>query len=258
MSREELRKAALYEAENCIPLPIEDVYLDFQVIPGEKKGHLDILVASLPKKIVDPYVSSIEKAGFSPAVLEIESVSIARAIIEREEFLEPTLIVDIGENKTNFIISSRGAIQFSSFNSMSSESFTKEISKERDISLSGAEALKVKYGIEGKEGERNLSILNSLSGKLKEEIEKYLAYYDSSSFLLPSKEKKEGIRRIIVCNDGASLKGLDSFLSKELGIEVKTGNPFSNFSKGLLDISEKEAQNYVAAFGLALRNFEER
>ncbi len=86
MKEEEIAGAVRFEAENHIPVPIEDVYLDFQVIQPlyNHLDHLDILIAALPKKIVDPYILSLKKAGLLPKALEIESSAIARALIKNE------------------------------------------------------------------------------------------------------------------------------------------------------------------------------
>src|SRR4030043_1477166 len=96
--KEDMASAVIYEAENYIPLPIEEVYLDSQIIsPIENHlNHCDVLIAALPKKIVDPYISCLKLAGLRPRALEIESLSIARALIENETTDCPVLIIDLG------------------------------------------------------------------------------------------------------------------------------------------------------------------
>ena len=139
MDKEKLGKAVMFEAENYIPLPINEVYLDFQIISSnsEKKDkkRLNVLVSASPKKIVDSYVSSIEKAGLSPVFLEMESMSTARSVIKKEKNIKSLLLVDIGETKTNFIIFSKNSVQFTSSDSISSGDFTKKISEHNKISL---------------------------------------------------------------------------------------------------------------------------
>lgn len=81
MKEEELKKAVYFEAENYVPLPIDRVYLDSQIVPPltNHLDHLDVLIAALPKKTVDPYLSSLKEAGLQPIFFEIESQAIARA-----------------------------------------------------------------------------------------------------------------------------------------------------------------------------------
>lgn len=89
MNGEELKLAVPLEAENYIPMPIEEVYLDFQVI-CPIKNHFDnteVLIVAMPKKIVDSYVSCFKKAGLTPIILEAESEAIARALVKEKQTL---------------------------------------------------------------------------------------------------------------------------------------------------------------------------
>ncbi len=55
MKTKELKEAIYFEAENYIPLSIEDVYLDFQIIQPlyNHLDHSDVLITALHKKIID-------------------------------------------------------------------------------------------------------------------------------------------------------------------------------------------------------------
>ena len=59
MKKEELMSAIRLQAETYIPYPIDTVYIDFAVIRPfhNHVDHLDVLVASLPREVVDSYVS---------------------------------------------------------------------------------------------------------------------------------------------------------------------------------------------------------
>ena len=173
MSEEELKSAVIYEAENYIPLPIEEVYLDSQVIPPvypvrdykdkEKRqrdqisngvynhlDHFDVLIAALPKKTVDPYLSVLKMAKLEPVSLEIESLSISRALIKGEVSAFPVLLIDLGATRTSFIIFSGHSLRFTSSIPVSSGNFTEIISKTLGVDLAEAEKLKIKYGLEEK------------------------------------------------------------------------------------------------------------
>src|SRR3989344_4986189 len=103
MSDEELKKSVRFEAENYIPLPIDDVYLDFRVIQPFRNhlDHVDVLIAALPKKIVDPYVASIKQAGLMPVAMEIESQAVSRALVKNEISPFPILLIDFGATRTS-------------------------------------------------------------------------------------------------------------------------------------------------------------
>ena len=79
LPKEDLRSAVIYEAENYIPMPIESMYLDFQVISPIRSqnhlDHLDVLVGAVPKDTVDPYLNCLKQAGLEPLALEVESLA---------------------------------------------------------------------------------------------------------------------------------------------------------------------------------------
>jgi len=117
MTKEELRSAIIYEAENHIPLPIEQVYLDFRVISPsflKEDSVQEVLVVALPKTIVDSYLSVFKKAGILPKVFETESIAISRALIKNEESQFPLALIDLEETKANFIIFLKNSIRFTS------------------------------------------------------------------------------------------------------------------------------------------------
>jgi type IV pilus assembly protein PilM len=279
MTREELKKAIKFEAENYIPLPIEEVYLDFQIVQPlyNHIDHLDVLIAALPKKIIDPYLSSIKKSGLIPTVLEIESQAISRALIKNEVSPSPVLIIDLGATRTSFIIFSGYSLRFTSSILVSSQIFTESISKSMNIDLLEAEKLKQKYGLEtrekisfkkklkGIEFEKEITedkrIFNALIPPiidLVEQIKKHLNYYQthvSHEHLDPG--NKESVKKILLCGGGANLKGLSDILSLELKIPVVMGNPWINILPSPLqetpELPYEKSLSYTTALGLALR-----
>src|SRR4030043_1236723 len=150
LKTEELRDAVYFEAENYIPLSIEDVYLDFQTIQPlrDHLDHSDILIAAFPKKIINPYVSCLKKAGLQPQTLEIESIAIVRSLIKNGVSSYPLLLIDFGANRTSLIIFSGYSLRFTRSLSLSSQEVAKTISQELNVSLQEAENLKVKCGLE--------------------------------------------------------------------------------------------------------------
>jgi type IV pilus assembly protein PilM len=272
MSEEDLKSAVIYEAENYIPLPIEEVYLDFQIVPPvvNRLDHFDVLLAALPKKTVDPYLSSLKKAGLQPKVLEIESLSIARASIKDQITSYPVLLIDLGATKTSFIIFSGHSIRFTSSIPVSAGNLTEIIAKVLKVNLAEAERIKIKYGLE----ERiELKIKNRTKIKrekgeifealipvlvdLIQQIKRHLAYYQThaSHEHLPPDDRE--VSKILLCGGGANLKGLTELLALELKIPVELVNPWVNIlAKGQRETPElsfEKSLSYTTALGLALR-----
>jgi type IV pilus assembly protein PilM len=259
MSEKELDLAVPLEAENYIPLPIDEVYLDFQVISPIKDyfNHLEVLIVALPKKIVDSYISCLKKAGLVPIILEAESEAIARALVKKETNIPPLILIDFGENNTDFIVFSGNSIRFTASIPISSAMLTKSISESLKLDPDDAEKLKIEHGLTDKKNnskaERASQVITPIIEDLIEQIKKYINFYrDHSSYeyLLPDAK----IKKILLCGGGAELKGLGEFMSKNLEIPVELGDPFVNFlQKKIKSIIKKDVISFTTAVGLAQR-----
>lgn len=260
---EDIKSAVIYEAENYIPLPLEEVYLDSQVIlPFHNHlDHFDVLIAALPRRIVDPYLFCLRKAGLRPKALEIESSAIARALVKNEVSPFPLLLIDLGATRTSFIIFSGYSLRFTTSISVSSRIFTEIISQNLNVDLKEAEKMKIKYGIkeEGRNGESSklLKSLAPILSDLAKETKKYISYYQTHTSHEHLLSENQEVRRIFLSGGGANLKGLTDFLSRELKIPVTLGNPWANILSEPLEkipqLTLGESLRYTTALGLALR-----
>ncbi len=268
MSEEDLKSAILFEAENYIPLPVDQVYLDCEIVKPlfDHQKKLDVLLAACPKNIVNSYLKVLKEAKLKPIAFEIESQAIVRALIEKGKSLFPVLIVDLGATRTSFIIFAERSVRFTCSIPISSNLFTEIIAKNLKIPLKEAEELKRKYGLGEKiefkfEDEKLLlerkrggifEILVPVLVDLAQQIKKYFDYYESHSLTtgLPKDGKK--IRKVILSGGGANLKGLKEFLEIELKIPVEIGNPWINISEKE-QMQKEESLAFVTAIGLAQR-----
>jgi len=265
LQEKDLKKAVQYEAENYIPLPLEEVYIDSQIIPPicNHLDHSDVLLVAFPKKVVDSYVSFLKKAGLQPRALELESLAIARALIKKEVIPYSLLIIDIGSVRTGFIIYSGYSLRFTTSISISYFDFVEATKEEFKTNTAKAEKLQTKRGLVSKnpEGKKVFKSLVPVLADFVKQIKKYLDYYysHSSHEHLPPEEK--GIRKILLCGKGAQIKGLADFLSEQLGISVELGNPWVNILPSLHQkppLSQGESLKYTTALGLALRGIREK
>jgi type IV pilus assembly protein PilM len=219
MSRGELKSAVLFEAENYIPLPIDQVYLDFQIITPLKDGldHLDVLVAATPKKVVDSYVLCAQSAGLTPICAEVESLAIARALVKNETSENPIVLIDIGKNNIGFMVFSGCSMRFTYSIPISPEKFTKQ------------------------------AVLKELS----EQIKKYINFYQehASHEHIPSNGE---IKSILLTGGGSNYKNLTNFITKETGIQTEIGNVLVNLPTLKNVNPEINLPSFACAIGLAL------
>jgi len=260
LEKEEIEETIKFEIENYIPLEIKQVYYDFEKIEikNNQKKYQEVLIAAVPKRIVDPYLETLRQAGLKPLALEIECLSTVRSLIKKDADIDPLLIIDIGENKTSFIIFSEKSLRLTSTIPISSQVLTMAISKNLKIKLDEAEILKLKEGLIGRKNvfEAMIPCLTDLT----EQIKNHLAYYRSHSTKEKGLKNSRRLEKILICGSGANLKGFVNFLSSNLKIEVEIGNPWVNILeeggiKEVPKLSFKKSLGYTTALGLALKEY---
>jgi type IV pilus assembly protein PilM len=274
MSNEDLKSAIVYEAENYIPLPIENVYLDFQVVSSkEDSQEMEVLIAAFPKKIVDSYTDCLQRAGLKVLSLEIESLAVARALVEKEFTEKPILLIDLGFSRTGFVIFSGRSVRFTSSIQVSSNNFTQIIAKNLNLDEETAEKLKIRHGLEGKISfkikeertekkiERGMvfeALIPALAD-LIQQIKRCQDYYQNHASSQGLSDNM-AIEKVLLCGGGANLKGLPELLSVELKSPVALGNPWINIfpqNNIVSSLSPEESLSYTTALGLALKGMQD-
>ncbi|MEA3293056.1 MAG: type IV pilus assembly protein PilM [Patescibacteria group bacterium] len=262
MEEEELKKAIFFETENYIPFSIKNVYLDFQIVPPIYKhiDHLDVLITAMPKKIIDPYLSCVKKADLLPIIIETNAQSMARALVENELSPLPILLIDLGPIDSTLVVFYGHSLRFTSSISISSQKFNESISMALSVDAKKADRLKTKYGVgkpKSKEGKRVFNALIPCLTDLREQINKYIDYYYTHTVNKRSPSDERKIEKVYLSGEGANLNGLPDFLSMELKIPVKKGNPWANILekpfRSVPELSFERSLGYTAALGLALR-----
>lgn len=249
MAESEAESAVPYEAENFIPMPIDQVYLDWQKI-GETDDKMNILMIASPKEFVDKYLEILDKAGLKVAAFEVESQSCHRALIPTGS-VETTLLVDISDARTSLIMVEEGSLQFTSTIPIAGNSFTESLAKILGVSVAKAEEIKRRVGLSNTTEYPNiktalLPVLTSLSA----EIKNILKFH--------SEHSNKTVDRVLLAGGTAKLKNLSEFLAPQLAdagvTKVEVGNPWQNFPQiKNASLGPIESLGFVTAIGLASR-----
>ena len=209
MSDTEAIEAVPFEAESFIPLPIDQVYLDWQKLGHTEDGKMNILIIAAPKEFVDSYLAILDHARITTIALEVESQSCTRVLFAGSE-PETSLIIDLEANRSSLVMIEDGNLQFTSTIPIAGNSFTESIARSLGISSIKAEEIKKKVGIANTAEYPNiktalLPVLNTLSA----EVRNILKFHSGHS------QKQVG--RIILVGGTAKLANLPEFLAMELG-----------------------------------------
>lgn len=265
MKEREIRGALELQLEEYVPLSIDNIIFDFEIInkdifekKSKNKGSLDVNVIAFPKTVVEDYRDVFIKANFMPLVFEMEAQAFTRVVVPKGDE-DSFFIIDFGGSRSTFVIVSNQRVQFTSTVLVGGDELTEALSNDLNIDIFQAEEIKRARGLVKRKG--NEKVFNSLLrgiAAIKEEIDKHIIYWNSRSEI---SEEQRKIKKILLCGGNANLIGLPEYLSYELKLPVERANIWVNIKpveEKIPEIEYKDSLTYAAALGLALRslNFE--
>lgn len=253
LSNEELSQAIVYAAEEFVPMPIQDVNLNYQVIfrsphKGPNSRTVVFVVAS-PKTLINKYISILQNSGLKPQSIETEVIAVSRALVTNNQFSPTTLIIQLGALTTDYAVVSEGLILLTRSISTGGIALTRAIAQSFNFELVQAEEYKKVYGILADQLEGKLyQILKPIVDVIVAEGRRVIQAHEGQNPQL-------GVKRVVLTGGGAQLPGIVQFFASALGLEVQEADPWSGVQ---MDASLKakianEGPMYSVALGLALR-----
>lgn len=247
MSTAELTQAVKYQAEQNIPLKIEDVRIDWQVVrKNADTGESAIMVVAAPKVKVDRTMELFGMAELEVISLETTPIATARALSNTTDPL--FMIVDIGGNKTELSIVENGVVTHVRTMPSAGYAMTRSIAQNLGLDSTQAEQFKLKFGLSQDKLEGQvLKSMRPILGTITDEIQRSTKFYQ---------EQYGGVVGRIVLTGGSSrMPELTGYLKAILNIEVVYGNPWSRvvFQPELTEKLNQNAAEFTCAVGLAMR-----
>jgi len=252
MKEEEVAEAIKWEIEAAIPLSIDQVYYDWQVLDRrltKDKRQIDVIIVAVSKKFINDFTGLLGKAGLYAYGFEIESVAQANSLLRDDEKGATTMIIDIGDKSTSFVVTVDNIPVFTSSIPLSSESMTKSIEQTFGISYKEAEDIKMTYGIGSVlKNDHVFQAMNSVVENFVVEAQKSIDFY------LTGLTYSDAIDRIVMCGGGARTDGLAPYLSRRVGYNIELGNPWVNVHfKSVPPINRHASVQYATVIGLATK-----
>ena len=252
------------EARRYIPVPIDEVSLDWFLLPKKEASFeeannpdvpfsstekTEVLVVAIQNDAIARYRSIVDGCKLDVGFFEIEIFSSVRANFEHE--LSLVLLMDFGASRVKLSIVEFGIIRSFHIIARGGADITDSISKTLSISFSEAEKIKKEFGLYGDPNEKNLA----------EMIKTHLDYiFSETNNVLLSYEKKyqKTISKVILTGGGSLLKGLKEVAENNFKAEIEIGHPFSKVgAPAFLDkVLEATGPEFAVALGLALRKLQ--
>lgn len=252
LSDAELSSSIHWEAEQHIPVPLEEVNLEYEILKRPKKNEvgekMKVLLVAARRDVIDAYVNVLELAGLEVVGMETVVLGMYRAL--RQNFLDDAalMVVHIGALTTDLLIVHKGEMVLSYSIQTGGLSLTRAVEKQLELPPNQAEEYKRAYGLNPAELEGR--VRQSLSGVMNiiiSEIRKAMQYYQTSHTLSP-------IRTMWLSGGSAYLPGLSTYLTEAFSYEVDIVNPVGSVAVAKGVPIPKDIAAFTPAVGLAMND----
>lgn len=225
MSPAELEKSIPIEAAQYVPIPVENLYIDYQVLTMSPNSTMtDILLVASPKKLVDDYMEMAKLAGMELFALETKPIAVGRAI-SASKSLASSVIIEIGTEITRLSIWNNNYVQL----------ITSVPTGKNQITEAGGLGQSVSAPL--LQNSPALSLVKTIT----DETITAIKYHQNRA------HNPKPITEIYLCGSGAKIEGIDEYIKKMIRIKTEIVKP--NIS-GPAELGTE----FITSFGLSLCN----
>lgn len=258
MSEDELRSALNFEAQDLIPIPVDQAALDFQVVEptvpgGDPNGppNMRILLAAAQRDMVNRHIAAVRAADLDVAAVDPVALALLRVVPPGPNG-DAEAVVSIGADLTTISIRDGHGPRFVRVLNMGGSDLTEALSRELALNAQSAEDMKRRAGngTTATVAAQTQSALSIRMGGLVDEIRGSLDY-----FLAQTDADRVG--HVVLTGGAIQTEGLAARLSQALvSSRTELANPFARVAvgkTGLNDAQLRQSAPYMLApIGLAL------
>lgn len=249
--RKEFDSAVHWEAKKVIPLPLQEMSLDWRELKSDpEKKNNRILLIGAPKTLVNKQIEIFKIAKMNLLYLETETFSLVRSVVGNDQ--SSIALVEIGLATTDVSIVDEGVPVFSRSVDVGGEGITHAIGNNLNIGLERAEQFKYDLGVSLDGGSSSSVVPKTIKSAIKPVLDEIKYAMD----IFEKKDKKVG--KIILSGGSSLIIGLPEYLSEELNINVIIGNPWARleYPEDLKSLLNEIGPKMAVAVGLAMRGFD--
>lgn len=242
----ELASAIGWQAEQHIPIPPEELTLEYHVLYRPDRGSSDemrVMMVGARKPVVQRFVSAIQILGIEPSVLETQTLSVIRSLQFTPED-DSALVVHMGSSTMILAIVRHGELAFV-FNHMTGGSvLTKTLEQGIGLETQQAEEYKREFGLDvaqfqGKVAESLRPVVKNMTDEMLKAIRFFGTQYP-----------QDPINRVLLSGGATQLPGMLEAVTDALGVEVLVSAPFASATGA---IPEANHPALSVAMGLLMR-----
>ena len=233
VKRSKIHQTILYEAQQNVPFPMEEVVWDYQLM-GASETELNVMLVVIKKDIVENLTDCVEAVGLEVELVDVAPMALYNAVCYNYGELgdECTLVIDIGARSTNLVFMETG--QFWSRNLPllgSGNMITQQLMREFEIPFKEAEELKfahasVAFG--GAYEDYSDKVISKVSKTVRGVMTRLHIEMERSINLYRHQQGGRSPTRLLLAGGGSVIARTDEFFKEKMKIDVEYFNPFKN------------------------------
>jgi type IV pilus assembly protein PilM len=247
MERDELEGAIQYQAQDYIPIPVEEAIIDFQIIgdymtPADEHM-MEVLLVAAQRDMIQTAVEAVEGAKLRLAQVDVTAFALVRSLLgstpswfaeEGGSAGEALGIVHMTSGLTNIAVVERGIPRFTRVSALAGNQFTQAVANVLNLTFDEAEDLKNAAGLPSIDAPAEVQggepqNIQTAQEALEREANKFIAEVRRSlDYYLTQATQVRTIKRIYLTGTGSQLKNLPTYLEKGLQTQVVLGDPLSH------------------------------
>ncbi|HEY7440098.1 MAG TPA: type IV pilus assembly protein PilM [Acidimicrobiia bacterium] len=254
MSDDELASALEFQAQELIPIPLDEAVLDFQALerlepalPAPDQGEDDaapppemirVLLAAARRDTVSTVVQAVRAAGLTVSAVDLVPLALVRAIGRRvsDNGNGAEAIVSVGGGVTTVVVHEAGLPRFVRILGSGGRALTDAVARDMALTVEQAEALKRQGPLAAEEHAQAASAAMARPlADLVEQIRGSLDYYRTQ----PDAAR---ILRVTLTGGAAQTPGLSEQLRELIGMPVDFAQPREHVVVGDIGFSDDQLQ----------------
>lgn len=246
-----LKSAVELEAEQYIPIPVDALVIDYQII-GRSETELIVLLCAAPSKVIDTVTTAMEKVGLEVVAVEPSLMAVGRLLKTTESATLPSVIVDIGAVMTDIAAIDNGSIRVTESVPIGGNTLTLDIAHALNTSLEQAHQLKVLYGLSYSTKQKKMTeALSPDLDTIVREVKKLIRYYNDR--LGGTK-----LEQLLIVGSGANIPGIGDYFTNALVMAARVADPWQKVSFGRLNAPARQIKpRYITVAGTSSATQEE-
>lgn len=251
MSANELASTIKYQAEQFIPMSIDEAKIDWAVLGKSLKDPTqnEVLIASVANSFSEQRLDLIEGLGLNVLAIEPDPLAVCRSLLPHGA-KNSQMILDVGDFSSDVVMTLGDSPRLIRSIPTGFRSLTKAVAQNLNIQEQQAAQFILKFGLDESKLEGQIfRALNSTIDQFSAELIKSVKFFQT-------KYPNVAVESILLSGYASTVPAFSEYISSKVGIRSQLSTPWQNVHVSSSDQNSLQpiSSQFAVAVGLAQRS----